>query len=91
MGIGGEDKKMTDFVERQRRELDAKKRIEILKEWQKYDGQQMYYIPNTPAAWKPFYVAQPWLGNWGYPQPWVEAIVQQGVYLDYWIDDTKKS
>jgi hypothetical protein len=36
-------------------------------------------------------VAQPWLGNWGYFQPWVEAIVQQGVYLTYWVDELKRS
>jgi peptide/nickel transport system substrate-binding protein len=90
MGIGGEDPKMTDYVNRQRRELDPEKRIEILKEWQKYDAQQMYYIPNKPASWKPFYVAQPWVGNWGYFQPWVEAIVQ-GVYNTYWIDESKKT
>ena len=63
MGAFGEDKKMTDFVTRQRRELDPKKRAEIFKEYQKYAAETMYYIPEPPGDWKSFTLTQPWVGN----------------------------
>ena len=73
MGKANEDPKMTDFVNRQRRELDNKKREQIFQDFVKYDVEKMYYIPyHFPVDTQPYYVAQPTVGGWGWWQPYIE-------------------
>jgi peptide/nickel transport system substrate-binding protein len=93
MRIAGEDPKMTDFVNRQRRELDPKKRAQILQDFLKYDIDKMYYVPYLPADFKPFYLAQPWVGGWGWWQPYIEQNPSgPGQTQDsYWFDASKKT
>ena len=93
MRIAGEDPKMTDFVNRQRRELDQKKREQIFQDFVKYDVGQMYYMPHFPADWQPYYVGQPWVGGFGWHQPYIEQYLQgPGQWHSaFWFDASKKS
>jgi ABC-type transport system substrate-binding protein len=93
MKLAGEDPKMTDFVNRQRRELDVKKREQIFQDFTKYDVEKMYYIPHLPADWKPYYIAQPWLGGWGWWQPYIEQYPNGAgqIQTRYWFDAAKKT
>jgi ABC-type transport system substrate-binding protein len=92
MKIAGEDPKMTDFVNRQRRELDTKKRETIFQDFTKYDIEKMNYIPHFPADWKPYYIAQPWLGGFGWHQPYIEQYPNGAgqIHNNYWFDASKK-
>jgi peptide/nickel transport system substrate-binding protein len=91
MGALGEDAKMTDFVARQRRELDPKKRADIFKDYQRYAAQTMYYIPQPPGDWKSFSLAQPWVGNNAYFQPWVAGPFAAGQEVNTYLwDDASK-
>jgi ABC-type transport system substrate-binding protein len=93
MGMAGEDPKLTDFVNRQRRELDTEKREAIFQDFVKYDIEQLNYIPHFPADWKPYYIGQPWLGNWGWVQPYIEQYPNGAgqILTRYWYDESKKS
>ena len=93
MGKANEDKKMTDLVIRQRKELDAKKRASIFQEFAKYDVEKMYYLPyHFPVDFKPYYLAQPWVGGWGWWQPYIEQNPNGAGQLisQLWYDETKK-
>ena len=73
LGKEREDPKMSDFVNRQRRELDPQKRSEIFQDFVRYDVQQMYFLPyHYPQDWKPYYVGHPWVGGYGWWQPYIE-------------------
>jgi ABC-type transport system substrate-binding protein len=89
----GEDPKMTEIFNRQRRELDIKKREKIFQEYSKYAVQQMYHLPHYPAGWKPYFIAQPWLGGWGWWQPYIEQYLQGAGqwYTSFWYDASKKT
>jgi peptide/nickel transport system substrate-binding protein len=94
MGKANEDPKMTDFVNRQRRELDNKKREQIFQDFVRYDVEKMYYIPyHFPVDFQPYYVAQPWVGGWGWWQPYIEQYPDGGgqIYSQYWFDAAKKT
>src|SRR6185503_884979 len=70
MGLQGEDKKITQLVNSQRRELDRNKRNEILKEFQRYAATKMYYMV-PPGDIKTFVLTQPWVGNFSYNVNWL--------------------
>jgi ABC-type transport system substrate-binding protein len=93
MKMLGEDPKMTDLFNRQRRELDIKKREKIFQDYSKYAVQQMYHVPHYPAGWKPYFIAQPWLGGWGWHQPYIEQYLQGAGqwYTSFWYDPSKKT
>jgi len=94
IGKANEDKKMTDLVNKQRRELDQKKRDAIFQEFVKYNVEKMYYIPyHFPVDWQPYYVAQPWVGGWGWHQPYIEQYPGGAgqILSQYWYDASKKS
>jgi ABC-type transport system substrate-binding protein len=94
MGKEREDPKMTDFVNRQRRELDNKKREQIWQDFVKYDIEKLYYMPyHWPANWEPYYIGQPWLGGWGWWQPYIEQYPDGAgqIYSQYWFDPSKKT
>ena len=53
----------------------------------------MYHLPHYPAGWKPYFIAQPWLGGWGWWQPYIEQYLQGAGqwYTNFWYDASKKS
>jgi ABC-type transport system substrate-binding protein len=89
--IPKEDPKMTDFYIKQRQELDESKRATILKDFQKYAAETMYYVTAPPGQWKNFRLAQPWVGNWGYYQLWNTPNYHQESYTTYFFDSSKKT
>ena len=94
MGKANEDKKMTELVLKQRRELDNKKRAEVFQEFVRYDVEKMYYIPyHFPVDFQPYFVAQPWVGGWGWWQPYIEQNPAGGgqIYSQYWHDESKRA
>jgi len=94
MGKSNEDKHMTDLVLKQRRELDPKKRAAIFQEFVKYDIDKMYYLPyHFPVDFKPYFVAQPWVGGWGWWNPYIEQNPNGAgqVLSQYWYDASKKT
>jgi ABC-type transport system substrate-binding protein len=94
MGKANEDPKMTELVNKQRRELDNKKRASIFQEFAKYDIEKMYYLPyHFPVDFKPYYVAQPWVGGWGWWQPYIEQNPAGGgqIHSQYWYDESKRT
>jgi peptide/nickel transport system substrate-binding protein len=94
LGKEREDPKMTDFVNRQRRELDPKKREKIFQDFVKYDIEKMYFMPyHFPMDFKPYFVGQPWLGGWGWYQPYIEQYPNGAgqILTQYWYDESKKS
>jgi ABC-type transport system substrate-binding protein len=62
--IAEPEPKLTELVDRQRRELDGKKRIEILKEIQRYGASKFYWMV-SPGQALSFTLAWPWLANRG--------------------------
>jgi ABC-type transport system substrate-binding protein len=93
MGVANEDPKMTDFVRRQRRELDQEKREAIFQEFLRYDIEKLYYMPyHYPANWLPYYVAHPWVGGWGWHQPYIEQYPFGAgqFHSQFWFDESKK-
>jgi len=94
MGKQNEDPKMTDFVNRQRRELDPKKRESIWQDFVKYDVEKLYYIPyHWPTDFKPYYIGQPWVGGYGWWQPYIEQYPNGAgqILSQYWHDPTKRT
>jgi hypothetical protein len=94
MQIGlGEDKELNRLVLGQVREIDRNKRVQMLKDVQKYLATKMYALPQ-PGDFLPFRLYQPWAMNAGYfvspiVHPVMENISQ--TELTYrWIDKTKK-
>ena len=89
-----EDPKITEFVIRQRQELDADKRAEILKDFQRYAATKMYYIPAPPGDWKPFSLHQPWLMNRGHHVGWISSAIgylnSQEIDTYLWLDESKR-
>lgn len=85
-----EDTTITDFVERQRRELDPDRRAEIFKDFQRYAATKMHYIPAPPGDWRDFRLAHQSLGNFGYYIPWIagvsNSIASQESYTYWWAD-----
>jgi ABC-type transport system substrate-binding protein len=82
-----EDKYLDDLVDKQRRELDREKRIEIVKELQRYTAKTMPGMMN-PGNTPPFTLAHPWIGNRGL---WRGGEDTQLNYMHLWYDQSKKS
>jgi peptide/nickel transport system substrate-binding protein len=89
-----EDPEITRFVEAQRRELDAERRADIFKDFQRYAATKMHYIPAPPGDWKDFSLAQPRLANFGAFVPWIagvaNSIAAQELYTHWWADESKR-
>jgi ABC-type transport system substrate-binding protein len=91
----GEDKRMTQFINDQRKTVDPKKRAEILKDFQRYAATKMYLVP-PPGDIKPFHLYQPWVGNFDYHVPWIAGAFaggmdSQGLYTYRWLDESKRT
>jgi ABC-type transport system substrate-binding protein len=94
LGKEREDPTMTDFVNRQRRELDPEARKAIFQDFVRYDIEKMYFLPyHFPSDWKPYYIAQPWIGGWGWWQMYIEQYPTGAgqIYSQYWFDESKKT
>jgi ABC-type transport system substrate-binding protein len=94
MQIGlGNDPKLNDLVVGQARALDRNKRVELLKEVQRYLATKLYNIP-LPGDYLSFRMSQPWLMNFGYFVPPIVDPAQANVSnldLTYrWIDKSKR-
>jgi ABC-type transport system substrate-binding protein len=89
----GEDKHLTDLVLGQARALDRGKRVDILKETQKYLAANMFCIP-APGDFLTFQLSQPWIGNFGYFVPFIvdpaNANTSQLNFTYRWIDKSKR-
>jgi hypothetical protein len=74
--------------------LDNEKREAIFQEFLRYDIEKLYYMPyHYPANWKPYYIAQPWVGGWGWHQPYIEQYPFGAgqFHSQFWFDESKKS
>jgi len=94
LGKEREDPKLTDFFMRQRRELDSKKRTTIFQDFLKYDIEKLYYMPyHWPVDWEPYYIGQPWVGGWGWWQPYIEQNPYGAgqIVSQFWFDESKKT
>jgi ABC-type transport system substrate-binding protein len=58
------DDKWYQLIKAQQLEQDRKRRIELIKEWQRYAAQKMYIIPH-PGQATTFGLSWPWAGNVG--------------------------
>ena len=84
------DAKMDKMIEDQRRELDPQKRVQMIKDWQKYAATTMPTIPfpNTISG-TTFTFYHPWNGNAGVHRAWdgESARFSQAEHL--WFDKSK--
>jgi ABC-type transport system substrate-binding protein len=95
MGMMGEDQKVTQLVNAQRRELDRQKRNNLLRDFQRYASTKMYYMP-PPGDIRGFSMSQPWISNFNAQVLWLiasfgGAMESQTIYPYLWYDETKKS
>ena len=54
----------------------------------------MYFLPyHYPQDWKPYYIAHPWVGGWGWHQMYIEQYPTGAgqIYSKYWFDESKKT
>jgi ABC-type transport system substrate-binding protein len=84
------DAKSDKLIEDQRKELDAKKRVEIIKEWQRYTATQMPIIP-FPGQASTFTLYWPWAGNAGVFRDWDGESARFQHPLHLWYDKSKYS
>ncbi len=84
----GNDPMLDSLVEKQARELDKAKRTETIYEIQRYLAKGMKLVPYSYAV-PGFSLAWPWVGNFGAFVAWPGSELQQNVYVNTWIDQTK--
>jgi ABC-type transport system substrate-binding protein len=89
----GPDARLTELVIGQARAIDRNKRVELLKEVQKYLATKMSCIPG-PSDFLTFRLYQPWIGNWDAFVPFIVDPAQANTSqldLTYrWFDKTKR-
>jgi peptide/nickel transport system substrate-binding protein len=89
----GEDKHLTDLVMGQARATDRNKRVDLLKEVQRYLASKMYAIPG-PGDFLTFRLSQPWISNFDYFVPFIvdpaNANTSQLDFTYRWIDKSKR-
>ncbi|HXG35971.1 MAG TPA: ABC transporter substrate-binding protein, partial [Dehalococcoidia bacterium] len=71
-----------------RRELDPKKRLDIVHEWQRQMAKHMVVMP-FPGAATAFGLAWPWMGNRGWFQPAGGGVPEQETLIHIWYDKEK--
>ena len=90
----GEDPEITRLVEAQRSALSKEDRDEVLKELQIYASETMYMVP-VVGDFQTFYLYQPWIQNFDFHATWSpgigNAVDATTLYLNRWIDETKRS
>lgn len=82
------DAKNEQLIEAQRRELDSKKRIELIKEWQRYQAIKMMMVP-WPGQSPGFSLFWPWIGNAGVFRSWDGEGNRESVETRIWHDKNK--
>jgi len=82
------DAKSNQMIEAQRKELDATKRAQIIKDWQKYTATTMPMIP-YPGQANTFSATWPWVGNLGVFRAWDAESGREAVQTKTWFDKSK--
>jgi peptide/nickel transport system substrate-binding protein len=83
------DSKMDDLVDKQRREFDRERRIDLIKEYQRYAATKMYDSPVSGQALS-FGLSWPWIGNSGVYHGWAADTDKQESLIYTWYDRSKK-
>ncbi|MGH2586274.1 MAG: ABC transporter substrate-binding protein, partial [Dehalococcoidia bacterium] len=80
---GVADPRMDEMVEQQARTLDVEERIKIIHEFQRYELDQMYYVPT--GAGPQYLFLQPWVKGYNYAfEGWGSHIAESAIHA--WID-----
>ncbi len=82
------DAKSDKLIEDQRKELDPKKRVELIKEWQRHAATQMPTIP-FPGHATGFGFSWPWVGNYGVFRGWDWESDHANHARNIWFDKSK--
>ena len=82
------DKKSDDLIMAQRQELNAQKRVELIKEWQRYQSTNVPIVLSAGQA-APFTLVWPWLGNSGVFRGWDGESDLGHAYYPLWFDKSK--
>jgi ABC-type transport system substrate-binding protein len=82
------DPKSDKMIEDQRKELDPVKRVQIIKDWQRYAATQMPTIP-FPGFQTGFTMAWPWVGNFGVNRSWDGESTRYNAAMSTWFDKSK--
>lgn len=82
------DTKSDSMIEAQRRELDAEKRLQMIKDWQKYVATTMPTVP-FPGLASTFSFAWPWYGNYGVFRAWDGESARFSAAEHIWFDKSK--
>jgi ABC-type transport system substrate-binding protein len=83
------DSKMESLVEGQRKEFDANKRTDLIKEYQRYAATKMYDAPVSGQALG-FGLNWPWVGNAGVYNAWALDTAWQETAIYTWYDRSKR-
>jgi ABC-type transport system substrate-binding protein len=86
--VGSPDLKLDGLVTRQRQELDAARRTDVIKEIQQYMATQMHVVPIGGQS-PPISLAWPWIGNAGVFRPWEENSSRDSTETKLWFDRSK--
>ena len=84
------DPKMDQLVDSQRREFDRNKRVELIKDYQRYAATMMYGSPVSGQALG-FGLGWPWIGNGGVYNSWALDTAAQEATTYLWYDKSKKT
>lgn len=82
------DAKSDSMIEAQRQELDPQKRIQLIKDWQKYVATTMPTVP-FPGVTSSFSFAWPWVGNYGVYRNWDGESSRFSQAEHLWFDKSK--
>jgi peptide/nickel transport system substrate-binding protein len=82
------DAKSDQMIEAQRRELDYNKRLQLIRDWQKYVATTMPMIP-YPGQSTGYGMAWPWLGNYGVNRSWDAEAGHETNETRLWFDKSK--
>lgn len=82
------DQKSDDMIDAQRKELDAGKRAQMIKDWQKYTATKMPMIP-YPGQSPAFSLFWPWVGNYGVFRAWDTESGRDTTETKLWFDKSK--
>ena len=82
------DQKSDDMIDAQRKELDAGKRAQMIKDWQKYTATKMPVIP-YPGQSPSFSLFWPWVGNYGVFRAWDTESGRDTTETKLWFDKSK--
>ena len=88
--VGHDTPELKALMLKYRGELDAKKRNEIAKDWQKESAKHMVIVPFPGQATR-FDLQWPWFGNGGYFQTAGGGVFQQEVLIDAYYDKAKQT